>query len=86
MDRYILICSCFGQEKRAKEAFSLMFQDQVLPPIIKGRDRIYKLAKELNNDHILAISKLSGKYAYYIEVENGVISKEVELTTGRRTR
>lgn len=86
MDRYILICSCFGQEKRAKEAFSLMFPDQVLPPIIKGRDRIYKLAKELNNDHILAISKLSGKYAYYIEIENGTITKEVELTTGRRTR
>lgn len=83
---YILICSCFGQEKRAKEAFAIRHPDKILPPIIKGRDRIYKLAKELDNDHIEAISKLTGKYAYYVALQDNTIVYEEDLTTGRRTR
>ena len=85
MSNFILICSCFGQQKRASEAFSALFPNQVLPPIIKGRDRLYKLAKEKNNDHLLAISKLSGKFAYYVEMEGDKIVKEVDLIHGRRT-
>lgn len=83
--RYILTCSCHRMDKKASEAFSLLFPNEVLPSIIKGRDRIYKLSKELGNDHILAISKLSGKFAYYIEIEGDKIIKEVNLTNGRRT-
>ena len=71
----ILICSCFRQEKRASEAFSVLFPNKILPPIVKGRDRIYKLAKKLNNNHIEAISKISGKYAYYIKLDNGIIKE-----------
>lgn len=87
MKKYILCCSCFGMEKRAKEAFGLLtYGREVLPEIVKGRDRLHKLAKELGNDHILAISKLSGKFAYYVELdENDTITKEVNLLTGART-
>ena len=85
MKTYILICSCHGQAKKAMEAFSLLFPNEVLPDIIKGRDRIYKLAKELQNDHLLAISKLSGKYAYYVKLDDDKIIEEWNLTTGRRT-
>ena len=85
MNRYILICSCFGQDIRAREAFSIMFPNQVLPEIIKGRDRLYKLGKSLDNDHIIALSKLSGKFAYYVELDdNNAITKEVDLVHGRR--
>lgn len=84
MYRYILICSCFGQAKRAREAFSIMFPNQVLPEIIKGRDRLYKLGKSLDNDHIIALSKLSGKFAYYVELDDGKIIKEIDLVHGRR--
>ena len=70
--------------KKASEAFCLLFPNDVLPDIIKGRDRIYKLAKEINNDHILAISKLSGKFAYYVEIEDGKIVKEYDLVRGKR--
>lgn len=80
----ILICSCFNMTKKASEAFSLLFPDQVLPQTIKGRDRIYKLGKELQNDHILAISKLSGKFAFYVELDGDTITKEYNLLTGRR--
>lgn len=84
MEKFILICSCFGQQKKASAAFSAMFPSEVLPTVIKGRDRLYKFAKEKNNDHLLAISKLSGKFAYYVELENGIIKKEIDLVHGRR--
>lgn len=84
MKQYILTCSCHNMGKRGAEAFSLLYPNQVLPDIVKGRDRIYKLGKELGNDHILAISKLSGKFAYYVELDGSKIIKEYDLLTGRR--
>lgn len=82
----ILTCSCFNMGKKAAEAFSTMFPQEVLPDIVKGRDRIYKLAQETGNDHIMAISKLSGKYAYYLNLEDGKVVEEYNLLTGRRTK
>lgn len=85
MKNYILTCSCHNMSKRASEAFSLLYPNQVLPDIVKGRDRLYKLGKELQNDHIIAISKLSGKFAYYVELDdNNTITKEINLLTGAR--
>jgi hypothetical protein len=72
-------------DKRASEAFSLLFPDQVLPEIVKGRDRLYKFAKSLNNDHLIAISKLSGRFAYYVELdEDNKVTREINLVTGAR--
>lgn len=83
--RFILTCSCHNMSKRASEAFCLLYPQSVLPDIVKGRDRLHKLAKELGNDHLLAISKLSGKFAYYVELgNNNIITKEVNLLTGKR--
>lgn len=70
--------------KKASEAFSLLHPQDVLPETIKGKDRIYKLAKELRNDHLLALSKLSGKFAYYVQIEGNKILFEEDLLTGRR--
>lgn len=84
MREFILTCSCHNMGKKASEAFCLLFPDKVLPEIVKGRDRLYKLGKELQNDHILAISKLSGKFAFYVELDGGTITKEYNLLTGRR--
>lgn len=88
MRRYILCCSCFGLEKRAKEAFGLLTHGQeVLPDVIRGRDRIYKLALATGNAHIKAISKLGGKYAFYLELdEDNNIAKEYNLLTGARIK
>ena len=82
--RLILCCSCFNMEKKAKEAFSLLFPDEISPDVIKGKDRLYKFSKEINNDHILAISKLSGRFAYYVELEDNKIVKEYDLVRGGR--
>lgn len=85
MKHFILTCSCHNMSKRASEAFCLLYPAEVLPDIVKGRDRIYKLAKSLGNDHILAISKLSGRFAYYVELDdNNTITKEINLLTGGR--
>lgn len=84
MKEYILCCSCFNQEKKAREAFSLLFPDAVSPDVIKGKDRLHKFAKEIGNDHILAISKLSGRFAYYIKLEGDKIVEEYDLVKGRR--
>lgn len=85
MKSYVLTCSCHNMDKRASEAFSLLFPDVPMPEIARGRDRLYKLGKSLDNQHILAISKLSGKFAYYIKLdENGKIIEEYDLNTGKR--
>lgn len=84
--RFILTCSCHSMDKRAKEAFSLLFPDIPTPEIVRGRDRIYKLGKTLGNDHIVAISKLSGKYMYYVRLEGNEITEEVDLQKGARIK
>lgn len=85
MKNYILTCSCHNMSKRAKEAFSLLFPDIPMPEIVRGRDRLYKLGKSLDNQHIIAISKLSGKFAYYVELDDkNTITKEINLLTGAR--
>ena len=81
---YILTCSCFRMDKKAAEAFSMLYPDRILPTIVKGRDRIFKLSQELENKHIEAISKLSGKFMYYVRMIDGEIVEEVNLTNGKR--
>lgn len=84
MKEYILTCSCFRMDKKASEAFCIKFPERVLPGIVKGRDRIYKLAQQLDNEHVKAISKLSGKFAYYVKLENNKVVEEWDLITGKR--
>lgn len=83
-ERFILVCSCFNMSKKASEAFSVMFPNDVLPQIIKGRDRIYKFSLEKDSHHIKAISRLSGRFAYYIHIEDGKIVEEWDLLKGKR--
>lgn len=82
--KYILVCSCFNMGKRASEAFTTIFPNEVLPEIIKGKDKIFKIASELKNEHIKAISKLSGRFAYYVNLDGDKIIEEYDLIKGRR--
>lgn len=84
MTDMILTCSCFRMDKKAAEAFSVLFPDRVLPTIIKGKDRISKFSHNINNDHVKAISRLSGKFAYYIRLDNNKIVEEWDLLKGSR--
>lgn len=82
--RYILTCSCFRMDKKAAEAFTIIFPNEVLPTIVKGRDRLGKLSKTLDNDHIKAISRLSGKFAFYVELKDNKVVTEYNLLTRKR--
>ena len=82
--KYLLVCSCFNMEKKAREAFSVLFPNEVSPNVVKGRDRIYKLSQSLKSEHIKAISKLTGRFAYYIQIEDGKIVCEYDLVKGTR--
>lgn len=82
--KYILVCSCFNMSKKASEAFTTIFPNEVLPDIIKGKDKIFKIASELKNEHIKAISKLSGRFAYYVNLDGDKIIEEYDLIKGRR--
>lgn len=87
-EKAILTCSCHNQDKKAAEAFHLLTGgNEILPDIIKGRDRVMKFAQAHNNHpHLTALAKISGKYMYYIEMEGNDIIKEVNLTNGERLR
>lgn len=82
--KYILVCSCFNMSKKASEAFTTIFPNDVLPDIIKGKDKIFKVASELKNEHMKAISKLSGRFAYYVNLDGDRIIEEYDLIKGRR--
>lgn len=82
----LLVCTCFNQEKKAIQAFSVLFPNEVCPDIIKGRDRIFKFAQSIGNKHIEAISKLSGRFSYYVEIEGNNIVMEYDLVHGKRLR
>ncbi len=82
--KYILVCSCFNMSKKAGEAFTTIFPNEVLPDIIKGKDKIFKLATEFKNEHLKAISKLSGRFAYYVDLDGDKIVSEYDLIKGRR--
>lgn len=82
----LLVCTCFNQEKKAIQAFSVLFPNEVCPDIIKGRDRIFKFAQSIGNKHIEAISKLSGRFSYYVEIEGKNIVMEYDLIHGKRLR
>lgn len=84
-EKFLLVCSCFNMTKKASEAFSILFPNEILPTVVKGRDKIYKLSLEKDSPHIKAISRLSGKFAYYVKLdENNNIVEEYNLTTGQR--
>lgn len=86
-ERVILTCSCHYQDKKAAEAFHLLTGgNEILPEIIKGRDRVMKYALTHNNEHLKALARISGKYMYYIEMEGDEITKEVNLTNGVRLK
>lgn len=84
MTGLILVCSCHKQDTKALDAFAVLFPGRPKPQVLKGRDKIFKYGQEIKNEHITAIGKLSGRFSYYVELENGEITLEYDLTHGKR--
>lgn len=86
MKDYLLICTCSGREKKAREALAIikpdLDQDDIT--LAKGKEQISRVANEHNNDHLKAISKLTGNYSYYVRMDGDKIIEEWELIKMRR--
>ena len=88
MSRYMAICRCSGMREKAEAAFRIQYPNQDLPPLYRGEDAIRALAEQNPNTnlsrYLRAIAKKNGRYAYYIEENNGDVSLSVDLMTGKR--
>ena len=83
--KYLLVCSCSGGEEKAKIAYEIAKPNTPIPQVIKGKEAIAKLASQYNNDHLRSISKLNGKFSYYVDItDSGKITEEYDLITGKR--
>ena len=85
----ILICSCSGVQEKAKTSFKIIFPDREQPAIHRGRDIVKKLADKYPGTnlgrYLSAISKKSGRYAYYIKADEDYnIVESYDLFTGKR--
>ena len=88
MSGYLIICGCSGMPRRAESAFKILFPDKKTPPICRGKSQIAELAgRRFGTDlsrYLLAISKKSGKFAYYIEEDGGAVTLNYDLLKGKR--
>lgn len=85
--KYLLVCDCSGGKEKAEIAFGILKPNEPTPQVIKGKEAISKLASRYRNDHLRAISKLNGNFAYYMDIaDNSRIIEEYDLITGRRVK
>lgn len=88
MSEYLAICGCSGMQHRAESAFKIAFPRKATPTVCRGKSQISELAgKHSGTDlarYLLAISKKSGRFAYYIEENNGTVTLNYDLLKGRR--
>lgn len=84
----IVVCKCSGVKEKAETAFKIAYPATELPPLYKGKDAIISLADKHANtnlgNHLKAIARKNGQYAYYIESdEDDNISKLYDLLKGK---
>ena len=88
MNRYILLCKCSNVPQSAKLAFEIAFPGQEMPPVHRGADAIRTLTEQKPNTNFAkylgAIAKKNGRFAYYIEEEDGNIMQSYDLLKGKR--
>lgn len=88
MSEFLVICGCTGMPRRAESAFKIAFPGEKVPVIYKGKSRITELAGQKSGTdlsrYLSAISKKSGKFAYYIREEDGAVTLSYDLLKGKR--
>ena len=88
MNKYIVVCGCSNVPDKAKMAFNIAFPRQDFPDVFRGTSKIQQLANtkpDTNlSKYLLAIAKKNGRYAYYIEEQDGDIVMNYDLLKGKR--
>lgn len=85
--KFILTCTCTGQDKLATSAYQLLYKGET-PEIYSG-DKIRTLSDRYNGtnfgDYTRALAKNKARFMYFFEVaENGDVITQVNLKTGRK--
>lgn len=87
MNKYLLICKCSNMKQTAEMAFNIAFPNEPLPKIYKD-SAISLLTEQKPNtnfaSYVSAIRKKHGRFAYYVEEENGDIVQVYDLLKGKR--
>lgn len=87
MNKYILICKCSNMKQTAEMAFNIAFPHQTMPKIYRD-SAISTLTEQKPNTNFAsfvgAIMKKHGRFAYYIEEENGDVVQVYDLLKGKR--
>lgn len=87
MNKYILICKCSNMKQTAEMAFNIAFPHQPMPQIYRD-SAISTLTEQKPNTNFAsfvgAIMKKHGRFAYYIEEENGDVVQVYDLLKGKR--
>ena len=88
MNKYILICKCSNMKQTAEMAFNIAFPHQPMPKIYRD-SAISTLTEQKPNtnlaNHLSAIAKKSGRWAYYIAYDmDGNITEMYDLLTTKR--
>ncbi len=84
----IVLCRCSGMEGQAEMAYKIAFPHREVPQIYRGQAAIADIAgRYYGTDfgkYVLAISKKNGRYAYYLEEEDGKVKIAYDLLKGKR--
>lgn len=87
MNRYILICKCSNMKQTAEMAYDIAFPRKERPQIYKDSAISVLIEKKPNTNfasYVGAIMKKHGRFAYYVEEENGDIVQVYDLLKGKR--
>lgn len=86
----IIRCACGGIKTYIEKSMELLYPGKELPKEYLGRTAMKELMNEYPDTnlsrHLEAMSKKSGRYAYYIEYDDkGDIVDMANLVTGKKT-
>lgn len=88
MSNYLVICGCSGMQHRAESALKIAFPLKTTPTVCRGKSQIAQLAGQHSGTdlsrYLLAISKKSGRFAYYIEDNDGTVTMNYDLLKGKK--
>lgn len=85
----LAICTCSNMQNKSEQAFRLLFRDEPIPPVARGRDKITQLADKYPNTNVSkylkAIARKVGKFAYFIRAtDDGDVSEVYDLLKGKK--
>ena len=87
MNKYILICKCSNMKQTAEMAYDIAFPNTERPKIYRDSFISTLIEQKPGTNfasYVSAIMRKNGRFAYYVEEENGDIVQVYDLLKGKR--